>query len=103
MRNLQHSINDWQDEVFPNRTLQGQLEKLEQEIAELYFAIEEKDEPSIQKEIADCMIVLMGIAGIEDIDLQSVVEAKMKINKLRMWEENHPGVHQHKHTLLLED
>lgn len=54
-------ILDWHEKAFPEATLEGQKNKLEEEFLELFDATEEADEDRVFEEFADCMIVAIGM------------------------------------------
>lgn len=72
-------VHDWQVETFPEVTLEGQIEHLKREVLELAA------NPSDPHEIADCMILLTGIAKRQGINPLDAMEEKMNINRSRTW------------------
>ena len=100
-------IKKWNEETFPEATLGGQLEKLEEEINEFCNAKELEDQ---KKELADVFIVLGGlrrweskIGNMQEVRLTETMPAavlaellinihkKMEINRKRVWEKSGNG------------
>ena len=105
-------IKQWNEETFPDATLGGQLEKLEEEFEEFFTATEIEDQ---RKEMADIFIVLGGlrrwksrignnqeITLTEDMpievlgDLLLDIDKKMEINRKRVWKKSGDGKFHHK-------
>lgn len=107
-------IKKWNEETFPDATLGGQLEKLEEEIQEYIKA----DEEDAKKELADIFIVLGGLRRWESkvgnfqenclvkemtipilTDLLFNINKKMEINKERtkkgVWKKQSNGSYHH--------
>ena len=92
MQTLQETIVAWADSVHPNRTPEGTLLKLFEEIGEI------ASEPSNPDEYADVMIVLLDLAhqhGISADDLIQSTSHKMAVNSARNWHINSMGVMRH--------
>lgn len=106
-----NNIKKWNEETFPDATLGGQLEKLEEEINELCNAKEAKDK---RKELADVFIVLGGLRRWKSlvgnsqekfltkdmpqiglVDLLINIEEKMEINRKRVWKKSGNGKFHH--------
>ena len=104
-------IKKWNEETFPDATLGGQLEKLEEEYEE-YFS--EEDEDKQEKELADIFIVLGGLRRwksrigccIENVMYEGMppatalrllfkIKEKMEINRKRVWEKSGDGKFHH--------
>lgn len=104
-------IKKWNEETFPDATLGGQLEKLEEEIEESLkaFGVEE-----FKKELADIFIVLGGlrrwksrigsnqeITLTEDMTIENLgdllinINKKMEINRNRVWKKTGNGKFHH--------
>ncbi len=105
-------IKQWNEETFPDATLGGQLEKLEEEFEEFFTATELEDQ---RKEMADIFIVLGGlrrwksrIGNNQEItltknmpievlgDLLLDIDKKMEINRKRVWKKSGDGKFHHK-------
>lgn len=55
------AIIDWHEKTFPDSTLEGQKNKLQEEVKELMDAVDNADEQGTYDEFADCFIVCCGI------------------------------------------
>ena len=79
---LFRNIQKWQDETFPNRTQQTILNHLRDEVNnELGLDCE-------PVELADCLSLLLSLAGYRGINLVEELRNKFEINKKRTWEWN---------------
>lgn len=81
MDQLQEAIHLWQNKTFPNGTAEGQYQHLMDEMLELHGNI---GDPA---ELADCAILLMGLASKTGVNLRDAVQKKMEINRARKWGE----------------
>lgn len=79
MQRMQIDIDLWQRKTFPGGTAMAQYRHLCREVLELGKNIEDPEE------MADCVILLMGIASKAGVDLQEAVDVKMEINRKRRW------------------
>lgn len=107
------SIAKWHEETFPDATLDGQIEKYNEEYDEFYEADTPKD---AVVELADMFIVVCGIArfsamdalfyfhevdhelGINSISfeqLSNAVDKKMEKNRKRVWVKTGEGTFHH--------
>lgn len=105
-------IKEWNEETFPDATLGGQLEKLEEEFEEFFTATEIEDQ---RKEMADIFIVLGGLRRwksrignsqevilTEDMPIEVLgnlligINKKMEINRKRVWKKSGDGKFHHK-------
>lgn len=93
MRNLQE-IAEWQNETFPNATVESKLHHLKEEVEELL------ETPYDESEYADAFLLLWGAWAKQGKTFEQpmdAVDAKMEINRNREWgnpDEN--GVIKHK-------
>jgi NTP pyrophosphatase (non-canonical NTP hydrolase) len=81
------TITQWQQETFPDSSALSKVYHLIEEVEELKEAIKNKDE-NVRLEIADCFILLFGIANLLDYsfdDVKKFIDEKMEINKARKW------------------
>lgn len=86
---LQHDISKWQRETFPGGTFEGQYTHLKKEIKELGV-------DRTAEEIADCLILILGLADKLSIDAHTSARLKLEVNKSRTWgEEDEHGVIEH--------
>ena len=79
--NLFDEIHEWQLATFPEASALSKFEHLKREIAELG---EDITKPS---EIADCMLLLIGLAKIQGINPIAAMREKLAVNKSRKWGE----------------
>lgn len=80
VRELQAEIKEWADSVFPDRTAYGALCKLMlEEIPEFALAVNDPGE------YADIVILVLDIATLNGIDVESAVRDKMRKNRARTW------------------
>lgn len=95
---MQKEIDEWQREVFPESDSVSKISHLREEVNELMdeFNTLDIDKEKIAMELADCALLLFGIAGLNDIDLLESVETKFEINKKRKWKDPVDGVYFHK-------
>lgn len=98
------SIIQWHTETFPNATLEGQLQKFEDEVKEFWEC--ELLSEDAATELADCFIVACGIARFSNVEainafsfvvgyllndkeltemFNIAVDKKMQINRKRKW------------------
>lgn len=93
MNDLQYDLNKWTAEQFKGQPLSGKFAHLRKEIAEL------EANPSDLMEYADCYMLLVDIAGKNNIQLSDIHRAageKLVINKNRTWgEPNDDGSVEH--------
>ena len=95
-------ITEWQDQIFTQATPLSAVTHLQREVIELTFAIQtrhrkrETGKSDIEKELADCQLLLIGVAHLSGIDLETALEEKMRINRSRVWgEPDAQGVIEH--------
>lgn len=101
---LVQMLGEWSQKTF-NPTgktnkysrLVSMFRKLTEEIQEL------SQELSSPMEIADCVMLLMDMAYLNKIDLESAIIQKLNINRERKWSEpDKNGVVRHKGDLIME-
>ena len=78
IKDLQKLVVSWADGQFPDRTIQGCLIKLLEEIAELFA------NPS-EEELADVMLLVLDLFHLTKIDPGRALVKKMRINEEREW------------------
>jgi NTP pyrophosphatase (non-canonical NTP hydrolase) len=83
INDVQRDIKQWADRAIPHRSWGGQIHHLRSEIDELER--EEQNKANMAHEMADIVILTLNLAGMKDIDLQTAIIEKMKINKKRTW------------------
>jgi len=103
MKKLQASVSKWQNKTFGNNKehLLGLTRHLKREVEELecllYPVGSLSSYENIKSEVADCLIVLIGIADGLGLDLEKSVKEKMRENKKRKWKSpDKDGVIEHK-------
>jgi len=78
---LQAEIASWADEIIPDRKVSHAFDKMvEEEIPELL-----ESEFMDPLEFADVAILLLDVAHLAGIDIETAVRDKMKINRDREW------------------
>lgn len=92
MQELFNEIVIWQDATFPKSNALSKYHHLFDEVIELGNVLDYESENNCivieDTELADCIILLFGIAhkrGMSFSDLQSIIELKMEVNKKRKW------------------
>lgn len=87
MKQLQKKIREWQTRTFGPSSghVWGLLKHFQSEASELRYAIFTRRKNEIREELADCVILLVGLADAHNIDLDAAVKAKMKKNEKRKW------------------
>ena len=70
----------WADRQFPDRDPQQCWEKLKEEVDELFKA------PQDGKEYADVFILLLDLAALNGVALETEILTKLEINRMSTWE-----------------
>lgn len=78
-------VLEWIDKIAPGRKPIDTTIKLVAETAELLDAVANKDQDAVAEELADCLICMVDIANMYDINLISVALRKMEVNRQRQW------------------
>lgn len=76
---LADEVYRWADKRFPDRDSSQCWEKLKEEVDELFKA------PTDGREYADVFILLLDLAAMNGIDLETVILTKLEINKMSDW------------------
>lgn len=76
---LQQEIAEWADSVYPHRTNESILKKLDEEVAELRSATLDPHE------YADLIILILDLGRMNGIDIGRAVREKIEINNGRQW------------------
>lgn len=86
-RETQASISRWADETFgPVSSNARVAARANEEMAELLRALTSDDaHPKAAEEVADVFIVLYRVATRLGVDLHEVIDAKMAVNRARVW------------------
>jgi NTP pyrophosphatase (non-canonical NTP hydrolase) len=80
-------VTNWQAKTFPNTIPESAAQHLIEEAEELLLEIKYPTS-NLKFELADCFILLMGIASLSGMDYDDISNAileKMSINKKRKW------------------
>ena len=78
IKDLQTLVVMWADSLYANRTLSNCLDKLLEEVEELY------DNPN-PEELADVMLLTLDLFHLAGVDPGKALMAKMKTNEERKW------------------
>lgn len=78
-RHFQKLVHDWSQKTFPHQTPQSKFEHLTREIKEL------ESDLSDGEEMADCFILLAGLAEMKGVDLMTEALKKLATNQNREW------------------
>jgi hypothetical protein len=89
LREITDGIKQWCDEVYPNRTKEHMLAKLQEEFKEL------EANPLDAFEMADIAIILFDLCDHMGFDLPKLIKHKMDINDKRTWSVNDQGILKH--------
>lgn len=89
IRKVTAKIGGWCDEVYPGRTKEQMLAKLQEEFKELV------DNPLDAFEFADIAIILFDLADHMGFDLPKLIHHKMEINRARTWQVSEEGILKH--------
>jgi len=90
IREITARIKRWCDEVYPTRTRDQMISKLQEEFSEFAAA------PLDAFEMADIAIILFDLSDHLGFDLAKVINHKMDINKRRVWRVNENGILKHR-------
>ncbi len=100
MLKIQRNIAKWSRKQFPYQSSTSKFKHFEKEVQELRDEISKsafKLSANLPKELADCGILLFGIADLYRVDLHKEMKSKLKINKKRKWHKpDKDGVSYHK-------
>jgi NTP pyrophosphatase (non-canonical NTP hydrolase) len=93
----QQSISEWADRTFgPVRTNISIAARVAQELAELLTLLAHDDnDPQAAEECADIVIILMRLVQRLQHDLAADIQAKMVVNRKRVWMLDGHGHGQH--------
>jgi NTP pyrophosphatase (non-canonical NTP hydrolase) len=93
MVETQRSISEWAESTFgPSGSNMRVAVRAQEELTELLRALSVDDQhPKAAEEIADVVIVLQRLATRLGVDLWREVEAKMVVNRARVWKHDGSG------------
>lgn len=89
MREITAQIKQWCDEVYPTRTRDQMIAKLQEEFQEL------AERPLDAWEMADIMIILLDLCDHLGFDIAKIIAHKMDINRQRTWQITEQGILKH--------
>ena len=97
MKETQESIAVWADETFGPVSLFRAIVRVNEEMSELLTgSCYQSEVPGeISGECADILITLYRVAEYAGIDLHAAVDAKMKVNRARVWKKDGSGCGYH--------
>lgn len=86
LRNLQDEVIGWADVISPARRPENTVVKLVSESAELLDAIvNNRGRDEVAQELGDCIILLVDLAHMHNVDLVQAGLNKMVVNRQREW------------------
>lgn len=86
LKELQFDVVSWADSISPTRRPENTMVKLNSETSELLDAIVNRlGREAVESELGDCLILLLDLANMYQIDLVTAGERKMVINRQRRW------------------
>lgn len=88
MKTIEQKVIEWHQKTFPNATILAIVEKLKEEIPELF---ETEDLEDTIEEIADVAIVCIAFLNRLGTTLSEEIERKLFINKTREWGKELPN------------
>ena len=92
MPELLREVGAWAQRAFPNESVQGKLEHLQEEVNEL------RENTNDKEEWADCFLLLFDAArknGYTFDDIANLILRKYQKNLKRSWKEDSAGVYHH--------
>jgi hypothetical protein len=88
-------VREWQDATFTEATPASCAAHLRSEVTELLA------DPTDAEEIADCAMLVIGVANKAGVDLASAIAAKLAVNRARKWgKRNAEGFVEHERPAL---
>lgn len=85
---IQNRLSEWAKATFEGRDFKSVMDKLKEEIAEMW----ESSEP---EEFADCIILMLDAIGFLGLTASAVITTKMKVNESRTYSKGPNGVFRH--------
>lgn len=95
MSETQATITAWQEATFGKTTFEAAYERAWKEIVEMDAAAAEDQRHLVAKELPDVYITLCRVADKLGVDLHAAVDAKMVVNRARVWIVDATGNGQH--------
>lgn len=84
-------ITEWQDSIFTQATPLSAVKHLQREVRELFRdlcygkPVGGSYSENVASEIADCFLLIISVAHLAGVDLETAVKEKMSINRMREW------------------
>lgn len=86
LKELQADVVTWADSISPTRRPENTMVKFNSEASELLDAIVNRlGQDAVESELGDCLILLLDLANMYNVDLVAAGERKMVINRQRHW------------------
>lgn len=96
MTETQYSVTTWGEETFgPCASPAVLVARAALEMRELEEAAEQNDAKDVGHELADVLIILYRVATLYNLDINAIVDDKMRINRARRWERKGDGTGRH--------
>jgi phosphoribosyl-ATP pyrophosphohydrolase len=92
---LQERIAAWRKRAIPNATVDGQIDKLEDEADELSESCWLDGIEGVLKEAADVCIVACNVADLAGLSFADILLEKQARNEAKTWKEDGSGKAQH--------
>lgn len=83
LRDLQSEVVVWADSISPARRPKDAVVKMVSETSELLDAV--LNDGDVESELGDCIILLLDLAKMYNVDLIRAGAKKMMINRRRKW------------------
>ena len=95
-RETQQSVTAWGEETFgPVSSPAVLVARAALEMRELEEAAEQNDPKAVGQELADVLIILYRVATLHNLDINAIVDEKMRINRARRWVRKGDGTGRH--------
>lgn len=92
----QYSVTAWGEETFGPCTSPAVLvARAALEMRELEEAAQQNDAKEVGHELADVLIILYRVATLYNLDINAIIDDKMRINRARRWERKGDGTGRH--------
>lgn len=95
LKTIQHRVAAWRKSKIPDATLEGQYDKMHEELVEVADSMALQMPYKVLQECADVLIVACNIADLSGLDLDQIVSEKLDRNDKRQWKSDGSGKAQH--------
>lgn len=85
LEDLRKEVLAWAATIAPDREAKDAVVKMVSETSELLDAVLNAGPAAVEGELGDCIILLLDIADMYNIDLVAAGRRKMRINRNRKW------------------